>query len=423
MKDHDENVISSNNRIKMTELEALSGFSKATIYNYLKIGLIHKPFKASLGRSFYDSSHLVKLKQIRELKEVQKLSLSEIKQKLSTMDTQKILDSHEDDTGQVVSEMKEKQESIRSHKIDKKKHEILDASIALFSEKGYDNTTLEAIADSLQMAKSTVYLYFNNKEDLFLSCMERLTIVAIPETDWDNIRNEKNPLIRIHKRCYYFLKGFPTYKGVLNMARAALMSNNLKLAQKAKEILILMTQPTLRDLRWGVNNGFFRHDIDIELISHLTLSIGEGLGFCLMLDDRHDIESILKVHLELLNRWLLPNNDIGDSVAMNRVLAAGEVIDLNGVKTKITNITIDNKTLFPAKIGKAQVEIDISKLEQIKCIKQSLNLNVELITKKGQKVIGEINTCPMLYGESEFGKFSIELKDVKTLRFDDEKKD
>ena len=51
---------------------------------------------------------------------------------------------------------------------------IMDAAIRLFSEKGYEKATISDIADASRMSKSTFYLHFANKKDLFLRCFSRM---------------------------------------------------------------------------------------------------------------------------------------------------------------------------------------------------------------------------------------------------------
>ena len=49
--------------------------------------------------------------------------------------------------------------------------EIINAAIQVFAEKGYDNATLEEIAQRAEFAKGTLYHYFNSKEELFLTLL------------------------------------------------------------------------------------------------------------------------------------------------------------------------------------------------------------------------------------------------------------
>lgn len=50
----------------------------------------------------------------------------------------------------------------------KKREEILAAAVKLFSEQGYDGTSMDKIADQAGVSKITIYKHFENKENLFL---------------------------------------------------------------------------------------------------------------------------------------------------------------------------------------------------------------------------------------------------------------
>jgi len=50
--------------------------------------------------------------------------------------------------------------------------QILQAAEKLFAKKGFYPTTIDEIAKEAKSAKGTIYLYFDNKEDLFFSVIE-----------------------------------------------------------------------------------------------------------------------------------------------------------------------------------------------------------------------------------------------------------
>ncbi|WP_269532483.1 TetR/AcrR family transcriptional regulator [Chitinimonas sp. BJYL2] len=56
-------------------------------------------------------------------------------------------------------------------------HEIINAALHLFIAKGFAATRLDDVAREAGVTKSTVYLYFENKEDLFKAVV-RETLVA-----------------------------------------------------------------------------------------------------------------------------------------------------------------------------------------------------------------------------------------------------
>jgi len=54
----------------------------------------------------------------------------------------------------------------RTRRKDARPSDIIDAAVAEFAEKGYSGTSIGSIAARAQIARSTVYLYFDDKEAL-----------------------------------------------------------------------------------------------------------------------------------------------------------------------------------------------------------------------------------------------------------------
>lgn len=49
----------------------------------------------------------------------------------------------------------------------RQREEMLNAALALFSEKGYHNVSMQEIAEKAEFAVGTLYKFFRNKEDLY----------------------------------------------------------------------------------------------------------------------------------------------------------------------------------------------------------------------------------------------------------------
>ena len=63
---------------------------------------------------------------------------------------------------------RKERESIR------RKNEILDAALKLFSERGFHNVSMQEIASEAEFAIGTLYKFFDTKEDLYKSLVLRL---------------------------------------------------------------------------------------------------------------------------------------------------------------------------------------------------------------------------------------------------------
>jgi AcrR family transcriptional regulator len=74
---------------------------------------------------------------------------------------------------------------------------ILDASMKLFIEEGYDHVTIRKIADLIEYSPTTVYLYFKDKDEIFFHLHE-MGFAKFLELN-QNLADIPNPLLRLHK--------------------------------------------------------------------------------------------------------------------------------------------------------------------------------------------------------------------------------
>jgi len=58
---------------------------------------------------------------------------------------------------------------------EKRKREILEKSLDIFVEEGYEDVTFQKIADRCGITRTTLYIYFKNKQELFLWSIKQLT--------------------------------------------------------------------------------------------------------------------------------------------------------------------------------------------------------------------------------------------------------
>ncbi len=58
---------------------------------------------------------------------------------------------------------------------DKRKQEILEKSLDLFCREGYDDVTFQKIADACGVTRTTLYIYFKNKREVFVWSIKLLT--------------------------------------------------------------------------------------------------------------------------------------------------------------------------------------------------------------------------------------------------------
>lgn len=83
-----------------------------------------------------------------------------------------------------------------SNKAEKRRNQILRAAFQAVFEKGFDNVTLQDIADYADVSKGVTSYYFQNKEDVFCHLLEWVT-GKIYKNEYAAISNEHTALDKL----------------------------------------------------------------------------------------------------------------------------------------------------------------------------------------------------------------------------------
>lgn len=78
---------------------------------------------------------------------------------------------------------KRQHRAIRDEQKEERRQAIMDTAWELFQDSSYDSLTMADVADALQLAKGTIYLYFKTKEELFLAIEEQQLEAFFAEVD------------------------------------------------------------------------------------------------------------------------------------------------------------------------------------------------------------------------------------------------
>lgn len=81
---------------------------------------------------------------------------------------------------------------------------ILDASMKLFIEEGFESVTIRKIAELIEYSPTTVYLYFKDKDEIFYG-LHDLGFEKMAEFN-HNLASIQNPLVRLHKMGENYLR-------------------------------------------------------------------------------------------------------------------------------------------------------------------------------------------------------------------------
>ncbi|MDD2227780.1 MAG: TetR/AcrR family transcriptional regulator [Candidatus Cloacimonetes bacterium] len=178
----------------------------------------------------------------------------------------------------------------RQREKEQRRDDIIEAASQVFFKKGLADATMDEIATQAELSKATLYLYFKNKEELFLTVL--LIVVNVFCEAIEASQNSKNTVrenLHALGRAYLsFFHKYPAYYKLLNTLELTdeivftkyEISYDLVVANK--RIWQLVCNPIAE----GIKQGIFRADID-PLEVGMTLWMG-SIGIINLMDQIKD---------------------------------------------------------------------------------------------------------------------------------------
>ncbi|WP_300674320.1 TetR family transcriptional regulator [Desulfoluna sp.] len=369
--------------MKLPQLARKSGLSISTLYEYLRSGILHPPVRQGPTKATYNKSHLTRLKTVRDLREKEKLSLSDIKQRLSSEEGEPVED----------------EVAIRN--------QIIDTALTLFSRKHYDKTKISDVTSALHMGNGTFYRYFTSKEELFLHCLERLPKIMVSRDAWNEVKQETDYITRLRKRGNAMLGSFHSYIGMLNHTKLVLGGEDAHLADKAAECLKSLCAPLRKDLDQAIAEGQVR-PMDTDLAAYLLLGINETFGHRLLMDDSYAIEEGFDFIEDFL-RHALALTPTQPETPFTLTLRTGEAL-------LIQALSCNGRPYLEGAMGTGTLQVNFQTLSSLSFTHAKATTFAHIQTDSGNTGTLQVDPAHQISGTTELGVYSIRVADI--LRID-----
>lgn len=152
---------------------------------------------------------------------------------------------------------------------------ILDAALKLFTEEGYENVTMRKIADKIEYSVGTIYLYFNDKSEIFFELHKRGFAEFYKKQL--SVQHIKDPIERLkaHGEAYIrFAMDFPEYYDVMFISRTP--TKEIKKFKDWEEGL--RTYELLKlNIKQAMEAGHFKN-VDLEVAAFSLWSFVHGIA-------------------------------------------------------------------------------------------------------------------------------------------------
>lgn len=152
---------------------------------------------------------------------------------------------------------------------EEKRNQILDAAIEEFAHNGFNGTNINKVAKRAKISIGAMYSYFDSKDDLFLTVVEKLLSVlerVLKEVDVD--KDIFEIIEQLFFKAHYYAINYP----VLNQIYLDMSTHSLsKLSGKVSGRLETITKDLYLDvIRKAKANNKINQDINERMLSFIV---------------------------------------------------------------------------------------------------------------------------------------------------------
>ena len=182
---------------------------------------------------------------------------------------------------------------------DKRKHEILQKSLDVFVEQGYEDATFQKIADHCGITRTTLYIYFKNKHEIFLGSIKELlseletNLRDIIKKDINSIETLRQILFTIVDACENNKKLFSVLLNYLLQLKKAGVDTNQRVRRRVIKLRHLLSTVLIK----GIQKGEIKN-VNVKDINELLYGMIEASIFRIAVLNQ---ESVMEVKLALGN--------------------------------------------------------------------------------------------------------------------------
>lgn len=169
-----------------------------------------------------------------------------------------------------ITERREREKAMR-------RDAIIEGAEELFSRHGYDKTRMLEIAEYCELSKGSLYLYFNNKEDLAHAVVSRSHSVLLDLLQRGADRG-RTGLEQVKEMLEAFMTFYSEYNRAFSLSfllESALRSDADD-GHRWTDYIDRIHALTATVLRGGIRDGSIRDDIDPDLAAITCMNAAEG---------------------------------------------------------------------------------------------------------------------------------------------------
>jgi AcrR family transcriptional regulator len=209
-----------------------------------------------------------------------------------------------------MTEVLEPRTETRRRRKAERPQEIIEAAFTEFSRNGYATTTLDQIAERAGVTKGTIYVYFESKEQLFISMVREFT-KPTTETMQGLFETHEHSTADLLRAQFSFI-----YEHVVEDRRRRevvrmLIAEAARFPELADRYHAEILQPCLEMLKQAIQRGIDRGEIRQSAVINNPQVVIAPIAlvdlWMMLFDDRQplDLKAYFNAHIDLVLNGLL----------------------------------------------------------------------------------------------------------------------
>jgi len=151
----------------------------------------------------------------------------------------------------------------------RKKEKIVSGALELYMRMGVKSVNMDEVATNLGISKKTLYVYFDNKQDLVNHCFQKHydLVSEMINTSVAQFENAIDELFAIDESCSLVMKQTNPY--LLGELKRYYPNTWALIEQLKQKVLFNIMK---KNLNKGIEQGIYRKEIDVDIIAKLMIN-------------------------------------------------------------------------------------------------------------------------------------------------------
>jgi len=181
---------------------------------------------------------------------------------------------------------------------------IIDAAVIVIAKNGYHNAQVAKIAKEAGVADGTIYLYFENKEDVLISLF-RNKMGFFTATVKNELKDTDNPFKMLAHLIKTHFRRLQEDRNLASVMQIELRQSDPSIRKGISQIIREYYNLIEHVVRFGIEKGSFNQDLNPRLVRKIIFGSMDEVATCWVLSSRlYDITEMTVPVYNILARGL-----------------------------------------------------------------------------------------------------------------------